>query len=247
MQPLLLATVNMKDVFKGLCLVGLVLIISCTHEPFPALQVSKVIDSGANNIDTSHPIPKSPCSKDTVYFANTIFPLVVSSCATTGCHDAITHHSGHDLTTYAGIHALTSPGKPMSSVLYLVLTQSKKRMPPKNALTAPQRLAIYTWILQNALQNKCTDNSACDSINVKYSTTIAPLLSANCTGCHNASVISGSTQLDTYAGVVSAVNNGQLMGSLIGNLSRMPKYGTALSGCDIGKIRKWISDGAPNN
>ena len=45
----------------------------------------------------------SNCHPDTVYFRNTILPLVVSSCATTDCHDNVSHKDGIILTDYASI------------------------------------------------------------------------------------------------------------------------------------------------
>ena len=45
----------------------------------------------------------SNCDPDTVYFRNSILPLVVSSCATTGCHDQASHKDGIILTDYSSI------------------------------------------------------------------------------------------------------------------------------------------------
>ncbi len=120
-------------------------------------------------------------------------------------------------------------------------------MPPAGPLTSTQKTDIYTWILQNAKENTCTDNSTCDSTNVKYSANIAAIMSGNCTGCHSASIASGGIKLDSYSGVTAVAQNGQLMGGILGTLARMPQTGNPLSSCDIAKIRKWISDGMPNN
>ena len=60
------------------------------------------------------------CDPDTVYFGNSILPLVVSSCATTGCHNERSHRDGIILTDYNTI--LTTgkikPGDPNDSEFF---------------------------------------------------------------------------------------------------------------------------------
>ena len=125
-----------------------VFVISCKHEPFPYVP-KKSVDTVTTHVvtDTTHKdtVPQvvgSPCSKDTVYFTNTILPLIISNCASAHCHDAISHHSGHNLTTYAGIRAIVSPGNPSSSKLYTILSSTKKKMPPAGPLSAEQKNEI---------------------------------------------------------------------------------------------------------
>ena len=248
----------MSQITKKLLVVtgvfSIIFILSCKHEPFPGpTPLNKTVDTSTTHpVDTTHKdtvtrVTGSPCSKDTVYFTNTILPLIISSCASPHCHDATTHHSGYTLTSYSGIMRLVVSGNPNSSKLYTILSATKKRMPPAGPLSATQKNDIYTWILQGAKQNTCTDNSTCDSTNVKYSVNIAAIMSGNCTGCHSASIASGGITLDTYSGVAAVGQNGQLMGGILGTLARMPQTGNPLSSCDIAKIRKWISDGMPNN
>ena len=91
---------------------------------------------------------------------------------------------------------------------------------------------------------------SCDSTHVTYKQTIAPIMARNCNGCHYASA--------TNAGGVITDNYNDLspMATLDGVFWRdinwlegkaMPKGGAKLSPCDIGKIKKWINEGALDN
>jgi cytochrome c5 len=91
-------------------------------------------------------------------------------------------------------------------------------------------------------------NVVCDTVNVKYSTVIKPILDLNCKGCH--SVISSVTNkpMDTYATLKPYVENGSFGHSLraTGGYDIMPQSGP-LSNCDLEKIEAWIKAGYPNN
>jgi hypothetical protein len=233
---------DMKKVFV-LALMGMVTGFSmwtCKHKP-------DVIPKSNTPVDTTHP-PVSTCSPDTVYFTNTILPMIVSNCAMAGCHDAITRAEGLDLTNYANIARNVKAGNPSGSKLYRNMTGIEDIMPPKGILPQATLDAFYKWIMQGAKNNTCNDgNSNCDTLLVSYSASVVPLINNYCKGCHNSSTVSGSVNLDNYNGVLTTANNGQLMGGLTGKLSAMPKYGAALSPCNIGMFRQWIKEGAKNN
>jgi mono/diheme cytochrome c family protein len=91
--------------------------------------------------------------------------------------------------------------------------------------------------------------TACDTTVVTYSTSVVPILSANCFSCHGGNTPSAAIRLDTYAGVKQQADNGRLFGAVShdASYSPMPKGGTKLNPCNIAKIRKWIAAGAPNN
>lgn len=91
--------------------------------------------------------------------------------------------------------------------------------------------------------------NGCDTSNNTYSGAVAPILSANCQGCHNTNNAGGGVDLSTHAGVQEVALNGRLMGSITwtAGYSRMPQGGSQLSDCDITKINKWVIDSARNN
>ena len=63
------------------------------------VQIEKWIDdSNFQPPDEGH-----PCDPDTVYFENEILPLIISSCATTDCHDKLTDEQEVLLVDYASI------------------------------------------------------------------------------------------------------------------------------------------------
>lgn len=195
-----------------------------------------------------------PCDPDTVYFQNTILPLLQSSCALAGCHDAASASDGVILTDYANIinTAGVDPFDPESSDLYEVLIEDDpdKRMPPppRNPLTAEQINSVYTWIMQGALNNYC-DDIECDTVNVTFSATVWPVIQGKCFGCHSGSSPSGGISLETHADLVVVANSGQLIGTIRHDqgYSPMPQNGAKLSECNIAQIQKWINDGTPNN
>jgi len=54
-------------------------------------------------------------------FSRDIEPVLVSRCANTGCHDAITHKEGYVFISYSTIMTAVSPGNPNNSKLYEVI------------------------------------------------------------------------------------------------------------------------------
>jgi hypothetical protein len=236
---------------------GVVLIFSCQHEiVYP--------NSGGTTDTTQVPIPPpapppslpppitgSSCSPDTVYFTNTILPLLSSNCAMSGCHNGL---SGGDageytLNTFAGIKKIVIAGNAGSSKLIDVITNGN--MPPRGhtPISVSQLADITTWINQGALNNTCTAGS-CDTTNVSYSATISTILQNNCTGCHSGSAPSGAgIDLTTYANVLVQANNGKLWGDISHSTgyNAMPLGGASLSACDLNMISSWIKKGAPNN
>ncbi|UOG74114.1 hypothetical protein MTX78_18580 [Hymenobacter tibetensis] len=89
----------------------------------------------------------------------------------------------------------------------------------------------------------------CNTANVTYTLTVAPLLQKSCTSCHNSNFASGGVNLSTYARVRTVALNGRLIGSVNheAGYSPMPKGGTKLPDCDISQLRKWVEDGAIEN
>jgi hypothetical protein len=92
--------------------------------------------------------------------------------------------------------------------------------------------------------------TGCDTTNVTYSGTVAPILETNnCNNCHNPASPSGGVIVNNYEDLITWVNNGRFLGSINHEpgFSPMPKGGNKLSNCNLLKIQKWIDDGAFNN
>jgi cytochrome c5 len=89
--------------------------------------------------------------------------------------------------------------------------------------------------------------STCDTTNVTYSGTIAPILSSNCTSCHSGGAPSGSITLTSYANVQTLAASGALMNALKGTgVPAMPPSGS-ISACKINQVQIWIRKGMLNN
>lgn len=243
-----------RIIFYALSVVVLVAIVaSCVHAPVPPLDP---LDPN-NPIDTTNPTtPKDTCHPDTVYFQNDILPLLRSSCAMSGCHDAATASDGVILTDYNNIINTgdVRAGRPDNSDLYEVITETDpdKKMPVPGSgvtLTTEQISMIYTWIMQGAKNNSCDPNiGGCDTMNMSYSADIRPILDLRCAGCHNASSPQGGISLVTHAQVAGMASNGKLYAAInhTGPYP-MPKGQSKLDACTIAKFKNWIDDGAPNN
>ncbi|MCX6286051.1 MAG: hypothetical protein NTY96_02940 [Bacteroidetes bacterium] len=89
----------------------------------------------------------------------------------------------------------------------------------------------------------------CDSTNVSYSKTIVPIVTANCSVCHSTARHDGNVITETWAGLSTVANNGKLWGGVNWEAGyvNMPNGGSKLLPCDLGKIKNWINQGAPNN
>ncbi|MGC8864892.1 MAG: c-type cytochrome domain-containing protein [Bacteroidales bacterium] len=193
------------------------------------------------------------CNPDTVYFVNTILPLLQSNCAMSGCHDAASHKGGVIMTDYQNIinTGKVKAGNPTDSKLYKVIIKTdNERMPPPPmaAFTSEQIAKVRKWIEQGAKNNRCTETQ-CDSVNVSFASHVFPIIQTQCMGCHGATNPSGGISLTNYQQIAAvAVNNNKLLGTIkhLPGYVAMPPSGK-LDNCSIAKISKWISDGTPNN
>jgi hypothetical protein len=219
-------------VFIILMVVG---ILACHHNADLSIAPPKPAPPG----------PEFKCSHDTIYFNNTVLPVIITGCAKTGCHDETSHKSGHILDNYTDIYKLVVPFDPQSSKLYVVLfSNSQGRMPPNSPFNNDQKSIIYWWIAQGGYNNRC-DSAGCDSSNVTYTSSINPIVQAWCIGCHGGSAPANGLSLETYGEVVACANSNRLMGALRHETGyfAMPKGGAILSPCEINLFQKWIDTG----
>lgn len=89
----------------------------------------------------------------------------------------------------------------------------------------------------------------CDTTNITYSGTVAPILQNNCYSCHNSVNQQGGIVVDNYNDLQTVVNNGRFRGAInhLNGYSPMPQGGGMLNDCDLTKINMWLDNGAPNN
>ncbi len=243
-----------KVLFKTLSLLALIttLIIACKHEPtlYPGTATTDVIIK--TDTTTVNNVSGWKCNADTAYFQYDVLPVLISSCATSGCHDAITREDGYQLTDYAStIKKGISAGRASNSKLYTEIASGS--MPPRSSgitMTQAQKDIIAKWINQGAKNLSCNPNfGTCDSTNVKFSTFIAPLVQNKCQGCHTGTSAGGGIKLDSYATIKTSVQSGKFWGSIVHTTgySQMPKGSAKLPQCELNKIQAWIKRGAINN
>ncbi|MFZ4785096.1 MAG: c-type cytochrome domain-containing protein [Flavobacteriales bacterium] len=236
----------MKKAFVFFALVTGIL-VACQHHPDEIIEDA----TGGNNGGGGGTENPDPCDPDTVYFQNTILPLLVSSCAQPECHDAITHEEDLRLYDYAHIMEIVEAGNPNGSELIDVLYENgNDMMPPADAggpLSQEQKDLIALWISQGAQNNACIAD--CDPAQFTFSAVIQPMMQNNCQGCHSGSNPDGNLSLTNYDQIYASAMDGSLINSLLGtnDYTLMPYQSNALVQCKIDQVQAWIDAGAPNN
>lgn len=88
----------------------------------------------------------------------------------------------------------------------------------------------------------------CDTLAVKYSATIAPIIQQNCASCHSPTATATNKPMDTYATLKKYVEDGSLGHSIraTGGYDIMPQSGP-LNNCQLQQIEAWIHAGYPDN
>jgi hypothetical protein len=209
---------------------------------------------GGNGGGSSGGNTSGNCDPNLVYFQQQVLPILVNNCTMSPCHDVNSHQDGVILTSYVNVMntADVDPGDPLGSKLYRVLIDNdpddRMPRPPAAPLSDADKNIIYKWIQQGAKDLTCTPG--CDtSASVSFSSTITPILTAKCTGCHGGTNPQAGINLTTYAGVKAKINDGRFWGAINHQpgFSPMPKNGSKLPDCDLAKIKKWIDAGSPNN
>jgi hypothetical protein len=234
---------------KKLGLLAVVLfVLSCLNDKNMPNPTTTGTDTSTGTTTTQ---PSTPavvtCSPDTVYFNQTILPLITSNCAMSGCHDAISHKEGVILTDYTHIRAYSSTTNPAGSTLYRSIVTGY--MPPKGPLASTQMASLLKWMQQGAKNNSCVASGNCVATNVSFANTVLPTLRTNCTGCHSGTTPSAGIDLNSYATVKVQAANGKLVGSIshAAGYIAMPSATVSLSACEISQIKAWVTEGTLNN
>lgn len=91
--------------------------------------------------------------------------------------------------------------------------------------------------------------AVCDTTNVTFSGTVHPILEANCSSCHNASVAEAGIITDTHNDLIQHVESGIFWKAINHEpgATPMPYNQPKMQECDLLKIKAWINQGAPNN
>ena len=208
------------------------------------------IEQGAR--ETTCPDDTTPTTATYPCFERDVLPILLSSCATTLCHDAITQEGDYDLSSYATLMEsgkLVHPYSSITSKLVKVLTEQPEDImppPPQDPLTAEQIAIITEWIDNGALNEVC--EILCDTTIFTFSEAISDLVANNCAGCHSGTSPSGGVSLTNYTEIKIIADNGSFLETLkaINGKPLMPPSGS-LSDCQIRQVEKWIEAGSLND
>ena len=198
--------------------------------------------------------PGDTCSIDTVYFEQEILPILISNCAITGCHDTQSANKGIITESYESImrneNLIQRDRPPNLTKFYAVIssTDIEKIMPPlpNNPLPQNQIRLIEKWLDQGFRNNRCV--RVCDTSQITFSKTIAPIVETFCKGCHRGPNPAGEIDFNSFEAIQKSGLNGSLYGAIThnGSYSAMPPN-QKLSDCKAEIIRIWVEAGAPNN
>jgi hypothetical protein len=93
--------------------------------------------------------------------------------------------------------------------------------------------------------------ATCDTVDMKYTINVLPILQAHCYNCHATgnTGASGGVYLDSYASLKVWVDNGYFGGDITHSPGYvgMPYGLPMLDTCDINIIISWLNNGAQNN
>lgn len=90
-------------------------------------------------------------------------------------------------------------------------------------------------------------SSTCDTSNITYSASVAPVFASYCNSCHGGNAPSGNIKTDNYASVVTNIT--RIRGAINHEpgFMAMPQGGSKLPSCELTKIDIWIRQGMPDN
>jgi hypothetical protein len=105
--------------------------------------------------------------------------------------------------------------------------------------------------LDKLISDQNGGNTVCDTVQMKYSTDIVPILQAHCYVCHGNGSTGGSggINLDGYANIKAWIDKGYVLPNVRHEpgFNAMPYQMAKLDTCTINKIADWIYQGAPDN
>lgn len=182
---------------------------------------------------------------DTVCFSRDVLPILNSNCAMSNCHDAISHKDNYILTSYAGIVKGVSPGSSATSKIYNQIVNNKMPENPYKKLTTEQKAIIKNWIDQGAKNTTCVVTN-CDSVNVSFST-IKPIITNNCLGCHNGATAFAGIDLSTDQNIEDLKD--LILCTIIHatDCKPMPSNGLSLTNCDKSMVNRWVQLSSTGN
>jgi hypothetical protein len=102
---------------------------------------------------------------------------------------------------------------------------------------------------QSLNEEELFGNRDCDTSIVTYSESILPIIQNNCYECHSGTNPISFRNFEGYNNFEFYVSSGKVYGAVnhLSGFANMPKDRNKLPDCELGKINKWIREGALNN
>lgn len=228
--------------------------LGCKHDPIGDLSPDPPVTGPVDTLPSGTGSGIA-CDPDSIYFRNTILPILVANCTQSTCHNSTDRRKDLVLSSYEQIMStvenVTSTDWQENKLIRAITeTDPQKHMPlaPNPSLTPQQINQLKTWISQGAKNNSCNESfGGCETTGITYANFIQPLVQAKCQGCHSSASAQGGIQLTNYDQVKTLGLNGRLYAAVTRTSNWMPNGGTKLDDCTRDKIKAWVDAGAPQN
>lgn len=117
------------------------------------------------------------------------------------------------------------------------------------ALLAGAGLGVSGCSYENEQELFASEQLTCDTLNVTYRGTIAPLLAQHCQRCHGPTRAESGVVVTAHHDVQTLGRTGQLLGVIQHKpgYPAMPDDEPMLPACDINKVKIWVRAGMPDN
>jgi len=212
---------------------GVLLAVSCEH------TVDDFIEATS--------IKPHVCDTAIVYFEEELYPVLLANCTNSGCHDTESQTASVDLSSYEALiqSDIVNLSEPVNSKLYQVIrgpvqqngnkNSSVSQMPPAPAQPLSDRIQaqVLNWIRQGARDTSCP--SACDTVDVGYTSTIKPLINTSCLSCHLPPEPAAGMDFTQYEVIRDMTHHGGFINN--------PRVTT----CDSIKFELWLAKGTPED
>lgn len=142
------------------------------------------------------------------------------------------------------------PHKPFPLLLRHTINRLAHVTTEKQIFMKRISLLFFAGIVATSIVVSCKKTpvtTATCTTTISYSADIVPILSQNCTSCHNSSNAQGGYNLTTHANVSSGANTILKSMRHSSGVAKMPQGSAKLPSTTVDKFDCWIQQGMPNN
>ena len=194
-----------------------------------------------SNDDMMTPTSDTCTEMADVTFTSSVLPILQANCQ--NCHGGSNEQGNFNYDNYCTTLSFAKNGKLSGSVNH---TSGFSSMPKdQNQLSVEDLKVIDNWVASiegGTTSPSYTDVSCTETADAIFTSSIKPLLQANCQQCHSGDNKQGNFNYDDFCNVKEFAINGKLSGAInhSDGFSNMPKNSDKLSDETLKIIDTWI-------